>query len=220
MRLEKIIAGCGVTAVLGRTDIEVSAVCNDSRKVTCGALFVAVKGYAIDGHSFIAKAVDLGASAVVCEELDSAKKQTEGRDITLIQVESSRHALAVIAANFYDNPSHKLTLVGITGTNGKTTIATLLYDLYRRMGHRVGLISTVVYRIDERSIPSTHTTPDVLRLNAMLREMVDSGCDYCFMEVSSHSVVQERSDFHKPHARPPRLSRLYGRVYQGEETPV
>ncbi|MBE6235931.1 MAG: UDP-N-acetylmuramoyl-L-alanyl-D-glutamate--2,6-diaminopimelate ligase [Bacteroidales bacterium] len=192
MRLEKIIAGCGVTAVLGRTDIDVSAVCNDSRKVTCGALFVAVKGYAIDGHSFIAKAVDLGASAIVCEDLDSAKKQTEGRDITLIQVESSRYALAVIAANFYDNPSHKLTLVGITGTNGKTTTVTLLHRMFTALGYNCGLLSTIANYVGMRGTEAVNTTSDPLTINSLLNEMVEAGCEYCFMEVSSIGVEQDR----------------------------
>ena len=143
MILEKIIAGCAVTAVQGRTDIEIASVCNDSRKVTCGALFVAVRGYAIDGHSFIAKAVESGASAIICEDLELAKAQTEGKDITLVQVESSRYALAIVSANFYDNPSHKLTLVGITGTNGKTTTVTLLHRMFTALGYNCGLLSTI-----------------------------------------------------------------------------
>ena len=192
MRLEKIIAGCGVTAVLGRTDIGVSAVCNDSRKVTCGALFVAVKGYAIDGHSFIAKAVDLGASAIVCEDLETAKAQTEGKDVTLIQVESSRYALAVIAANFYDNPSHKLTLVGITGTNGKTTTVTLLHRMFTALGYNCGLLSTIANYVGMRGTEAANTTSDPLTINSLLNEMVEAGCEYCFMEVSSIGVEQDR----------------------------
>ena len=192
MRLEKIIAGCGVTAVLGRTDIDVSVVCNDSRKVTCGALFVAVKGYAIDGHSFIAKAVELGAPAIVCEDLETAKAQTEGKDVTLIQVESSRHALAVIAANFYDNPSHKLTLVGITGTNGKTTTVTLLHRMFTALGYNCGLLSTIANYVGMRGTEAVNTTSDPLTINSLLNEMVEAGCEYCFMEVSSIGVEQDR----------------------------
>ncbi|MBR4853605.1 MAG: UDP-N-acetylmuramoyl-L-alanyl-D-glutamate--2,6-diaminopimelate ligase, partial [Alistipes sp.] len=146
------------------------------------------RGTQSDGHDYIDKAIEQGAAAIVCEKMP--EKVVDG--VSYIEVEDSNAAMADIAAAFYDNPSRQLSLVGVTGTNGKTTIATLLYDLYRGMGYKVGLISTVVYRIGEREVDSTHTTPDTIRLNAMLREMVDIGCDYCFMEVSSHSVVQER----------------------------
>lgn len=192
MILEKIIAGCGVTAVQGRTDIEIASVCNDSRKVTCGALFVAVRGYAIDGHSFIAKAVELGASAIVCEDLELAKAQTEGKDITLVQVESSRYALAIVSANFYDNPSHKLTLVGITGTNGKTTTVTLLHRMFTALGYNCGLLSTIANYVGNRGTEAVNTTSDPLTINSFLNEMVEAGCEYCFMEVSSIGVEQDR----------------------------
>ena len=192
MILEKIIAGCGVTAVQGRTDIEIASVCNDSRKVTCGALFVAVRGYAIDGHSFIAKAVELGAAAIVCEDLESAKAQTEGKDVTLVQVESSRYALAIVAANFYDNPSHKLTLVGITGTNGKTTTVTLLHRMFTALGYNCGLLSTIANYVGNRGTEAVNTTSDPLTINSLLNEMVEAGCEYCFMEVSSIGVEQDR----------------------------
>ena len=192
MILEKIIAGCGVTAVQGRTDIEIASVCNDSRKVTCGALFVAVRGYAIDGHSFIAKAVELGASAIVCEDLELAKAQTEGKDVTLVQVESSRYALAIVSANFYDNPSHKLTLVGITGTNGKTTTVTLLHRMFTALGYNCGLLSTIANYVGNRGTEAANTTSDPLTINSLLNEMVEAGCEYCFMEVSSIGVEQDR----------------------------
>ncbi len=192
MILEKIIAGCGVTAVQGRTDIEIASVCNDSRKVTCGALFVAVRGYAIDGHSFIAKAVELGASAIVCEDLELAKAQTEGKDVTLVQVESSRYALAIVSANFYDNPSHKLTLVGITGTNGKTTTVTLLHRMFTALGYNCGLLSTIANYVGNRGTEAVNTTSDPLTINSLLNEMVEAGCEYCFMEVSSIGVEQDR----------------------------
>ena len=192
MILEKIIAGCGVTAVQGRTDIEIASVCNDSRKVTCGALFVAVRGYAIDGHSFIAKAVELGASAIVCEDLELAKAQTEGKDVTLVQVESSRYALAIVSANFYDNPSHKLTLVGITGTNGKTTTVTLLHRMFTALGYNCGLLSTIANYVGNRGSEAVNTTSDPLTINSLLNEMVEAGCEYCFMEVSSIGVEQDR----------------------------
>ena len=192
MILEKIIAGCAVTALQGRTDIEIASVCNDSRKVTCGALFVAVRGYAIDGHSFIAKAVELGAAAIICEDLKSAKAQTEGKDVTLIQVESSRYALAIAAANFYDNPSHKLTLVGITGTNGKTTTVTLLHRMFTALGYNCGLLSTIANYVGNRGTEAVNTTSDPLTINSLLNEMVEAGCEYCFMEVSSIGVEQDR----------------------------
>lgn len=192
MILEKIIAGSGVIKVEGRSDIEICAICNDSRKVAGGSLFVAVKGYAIDGHSFIAKAVEMGADAVVCEDIDSARIQTQGKDITLVQVESSRHALAIMAANFYDNPSEKLTLVGITGTNGKTTTVTLLHRMFTAMGYSCGLLSTIANYVGNRSSEAVNTTSDPLTINSLLNEMVEAGCGYCFMEVSSIGVEQER----------------------------
>ena len=192
MILEKIIAGCGVTAIYGRTDIEIASVCNDSRKVTCGALFVAVRGYAIDGHSFIAKAVELGASAILCENLELAKAQTGDKDITLVQVESSRYALAIASANFYDNPSHKLTLVGITGTNGKTTTVTLLHRMFTALGYNCGLLSTIANYVGNRGTEAVNTTSDPLTINSLLNEMVEAGCEYCFMEVSSIGVEQDR----------------------------
>ena len=160
----------------------------DSREVGEGYCFFAVRGTQVDGHNFIAKATDAGASVVVCETLPEALNE----QVSYVVVEDSTAAMADIAAAFYDNPSHALTLVGVTGTNGKTTIATLLYDMFTALGYRAGLISTVVYRVGSKTLTSTHTTPDVIRLNAMLREMVDEGCTHCFMEVSSHSVVQQR----------------------------
>ena len=192
MILEKIIAGCGVTAVQGRTDIEIASVCNDSRKGTCGALFVAVRGYATDGHSFIGKAIELGAAAIVCEDLEVAKAQTEGKDVTLVQVESSRYALAIVSANFYDNPSHKLTLVGITGTNGKTTTVTLLHRMFTALGYNCGLLSTIANYVGNRGTEAVNTTSDPLTINSLLNEMVEAGCEYCFMEVSSIGVEQDR----------------------------
>ena len=153
-----------------------------------GACFFAVRGTVSDGHSYIASAIERGASAIVCESLP----ETLMEGISYILVEDSNVAMAHIAAAFYDHPSEELRLVGVTGTNGKTTTATLLYDMFMAMGYKAGLISTVIYRIGERSIPSTHTTPDSIRLNKMMREMVDEGCNYCFMEVSSHAAAQHR----------------------------
>lgn len=162
----------------------------DSRKVEAGNCFFAVVGTASDGHNYIASAIERGATAVVCQRMPEEPCDK----VAYIIVENSNEAMAIMAANYYDNPSAELRLVGVTGTNGKTTTATLLYDMFTVLGYKAGLISTVVYRIAERELASTHTTPDAIRLNAMMREMVTAGCDYCFMEVSSHSVVQNRID--------------------------
>ena len=195
MILDRIISDSGVIAVEGNTAIDITAVCNDSRKVTDGSLFIAVKGFASDGHSFIATAVSNGARAIVYQDSEAARKQIaligmEG--ITLIQVESSRHALAVMAANFYDNPSHKLTLVGITGTNGKTTTVTLLHRMFTALGYSCGLLSTIANYVGTKGTESVNTTSDPLTINYLLNEMVNAGCEYCFMEVSSIGVEQER----------------------------
>jgi UDP-N-acetylmuramoyl-L-alanyl-D-glutamate--2,6-diaminopimelate ligase len=167
---------------------DVQGIAFDSRKVQHGFAFVAVSGTVSDGHTFIQKAVDSGAVAVVCERLP----ETIDEKITYVTVKSSAHALGVMAANFLGNPSEQLRLVGVTGTNGKTTTVTLLYQLFSVMGRKAGLISTVENRIVDSPIPSTHTTPDPLPLNGLLRQMVDAGCSHAFMEVSSHAVDQER----------------------------
>jgi UDP-N-acetylmuramoyl-L-alanyl-D-glutamate--2,6-diaminopimelate ligase len=167
---------------------DVQGIAFDSRKVQHGFAFVAVSGTVSDGHTFIQKAVDSGAVAVVCERLP----ETIDEKITYVTVKSSAHALGVMAANFLGNPSEQLRLVGVTGTNGKTTTVTLLYQLFSVMGRKAGLISTVENRIVDSPIPSTHTTPDPLQLNGLLRQMVDAGCSHAFMEVSSHAVDQER----------------------------
>ena len=187
-RLSDLLERIKPLKVVGSADREVEALSFDSREVGDGYCFFAVRGTQVDGHNFIAKATDAGASVVVCEQLPEALNER----VSYVVVEDSTAAMADIAAAFYGNPSQQLTLVGVTGTNGKTTIATLLYDMFTAMGYRAGLISTVVYRIGAETLPSTHTTPDVIRLNAMLRRMVDAGCTHCFMEVSSHSVVQQR----------------------------
>lgn len=187
-RLSELLAATPVRTIVTSSDPEIGALCYDSRRVGRGDCFFAVRGESSDGHDFIGAAVEAGASAVVCEHLP--EQTAEG--VSYVVVDDSHSALADMAAAFYGNPSRELRLVGVTGTNGKTTIATLLYDMFRMMGHRAGLISTVVYRVGEREVESTHTTPDAVRLNAMLREMVDAGCEYCFMEVSSHSIVQQR----------------------------
>ena len=169
---------------------EVTALEYDSRKVAPGDCFFAVVGTASDGHNYIDSAIEKGAVAIVCQRLP--ENMREG--VAYVVVEETNTAMAAMAAAYYDNPSRELKLVGVTGTNGKTTTATLLYDMFMAMGYKCGLISTVVYRIAERRIDSTHTTPDSIRLNQMMREMVKEGCQYCFMEVSSHAAAQHRID--------------------------
>ena len=178
-----------VKALLGDGGTVVGGLAFDSRAVRPGDCFFAVVGTQADGHDYIAAAVERGAAAVVCQRLP----EPQAAGVAYVVVEDSAGAMADMAAAFYGYPSRELKLVGITGTNGKTTTVTLLYDLVRAVGYRAGLISTVVYRIDGREIASTHTTPDPIRLNAMMREMADAGCDYCFMECSSHAIVQERT---------------------------
>ncbi|MBR7102008.1 MAG: UDP-N-acetylmuramoyl-L-alanyl-D-glutamate--2,6-diaminopimelate ligase [Tidjanibacter sp.] len=188
MRLNDILKGIEYSSLVGDREVEVCSLCFDSRRAEQGALYVARRGTVSDGHTYTPDVVARGAVAVICEELPA--EPAEG--VTWVVVPSSDHALGLAAANFYDNPSHKLHLVGVTGTNGKTTTATLLYELFEGLGYKAGLISTVVYRLHNISEPSTHTTPDPLTLNRLLAEMVEMGCEYCFMEVSSHSIVQER----------------------------
>ena len=195
MILEKVIAGSGVIAIEGNPHAEISSVCNDSRKVAHGSLFIAVKGFASDGHTYIATAIGKGACAIVCEDMDMARNQAAqagAEGITLVQVGSSRHALAIIAANFYDNPSEKLTLVGITGTNGKTTTVTLLHRMFTALGYNCGLLSTIANYVGNRGTEAVNTTSDPITINSLMSEMVDAGCEYCFMEVSSIGVEQER----------------------------
>ena len=187
MILSEILKGVKVLTNL-TNDVAIRSICFDSRKVAEGDVFVATRGTAVDGHDFITKAVEQGAVAVVCETLP--KKIAE--NVVYVQVADSADALGIMASNFYENPSQNLTLVGVTGTNGKTTIATLLYQLFRALGFKVGLLSTVCNYIDDEAVESTHTTPNALELNALLARMVDAGCEYAFMEVSSHSVEQRR----------------------------
>jgi len=186
--LSDILTGLPFAELQGAADVEISAVVFDSRKVVPGSLFVAVKGTQVDGHNYIEKAIQDGAVAVICEELPGRT----ANEVDFLMVANSAVALGIVAANFYDNPSAKLKLVGVTGTNGKTTIATLLYQLFRDMGYKCGLLSTVENQVNGKVIPSTHTTPDPVELNKLLDEMVNQGCDYCFMEVSSHAVAQHR----------------------------
>lgn len=188
MILSELIKGVETLQVIGATDKEVTGIQFDSRKVEAGHLFVAQSGTAVDGHTFIDQCIEKGAVAIVCQVLPSILNS----DCTYIQVSNSDKALGLIACHWFGNPSQQLTLVGVTGTNGKTTIATLLYKMVRTMGHKAGLLSTVVNYIDDQAVASTHTTPDALELNGLLRQMVDDGCEYCFMEVSSHSIAQER----------------------------
>jgi len=186
--LKDILYGVRIQDVHGSTNIAIELITMDSRSVGSFGLFAAVRGFATDGHKYIDGAIELGAIAVVCETLPSELKP----QVTYVQVRNSAEAIGQIASNFYDNPSETLKLVGVTGTNGKTTTATLLFELHRQMGYSCGLLSTVQNRINGEVIPATHTTPDCINLNKLLRQMVDSGCDYCFMEVSSHALVQHR----------------------------
>ncbi len=188
MRLEQLLEGVSyqlqgtIPKRVSFTSIEF-----DSRKIKKGSLFVAINGVQVDGHQFIDKAIELGATIVLCEKITAPKE-----NVLYIVVEDSSIALGILARNYYDNPSQKLRLVGITGTNGKTTTATLLYKLFSKLGYKVGLISTVENRIGDTVIPSTHTTPNVLALNELLQQMNVAGCEYAFMEVSSHAIDQER----------------------------
>ena len=175
MNISKLLNNVDYTAIHGSTEREVSSLTYDSRSVSAGSCFFAIEGVVADGHNYIDSAVTKGAVAVVCKRLPESLNTDQ---TTYIVVEDTDKAMALIAANFYGNPSKKLTVVGVTGTNGKTTIATLLYDLVRLMGEKAGLISTVVYKIDNEQIESTHTTPDTIRLNAMLAAMVERGCKY------------------------------------------
>ncbi len=186
--VKELITGIGACKIYGSDEVEVHSLGMDSRAVEPGGMFFAIRGTSSDGHAYIDAAIGRGAVAVVCEEIPS--RRDDG--VTYIVVADSAAAMGHIAAAFYGHPSRRLKLVGVTGTNGKTTTVTLLYELFRRLGYRAGLISTVVYRIGDREIEATHTTPDAIRLQEMIAGMVDEGCDYCFMEVSSHSVVQHR----------------------------
>ena len=189
MILKELLRGVTYTEKRGSAEIEISGLTYDSRTASEGSCFFAVTGTVVDGHNYIAKAVEGGAKAVICQHIP---EEVANLDCTFVVVEDSNLAMGTIASNFYGNPSKDLKVVGVTGTNGKTTIATLLYDLVQSMGYKAGLISTVVYKVGAKEIVSTHTTPDAIRLNAMMREMVDEGCDYCFMECSSHAIVQQR----------------------------
>ena len=189
MILNELLSATKVLNTVGNTDIDIAAIAFDSRKVTQNTLFIAQAGTAVDGHDYIGKALDSGATAIVCERIP---EEVAERDACFIIVKDSSKALGELACQWYGQPSKHLTLVGVTGTNGKTTIATLLYKLVRGLGNKAGLLSTVVNYIEDESVASTHTTPDALELNSLLKRMVDAGCTYAFMEVSSHSIAQER----------------------------
>jgi UDP-N-acetylmuramoyl-L-alanyl-D-glutamate--2,6-diaminopimelate ligase len=186
--LKDILYKAGCVKALGPTDVKINAVCFDSRYVQKNDLFVAVKGTKSDGHKFIDETIVKGAIAIVCEKLP----ETIREGVSYIVVENSDYALGVMASNYYDNPSSKLHLVGVTGTNGKTTIVTLLHKLFSELGYDCGLLSTIRNLVKDLEIPATHTTPDSIELNRLLKLMVDEGCKYCFIEVSSHAVVQNR----------------------------
>ena len=190
MRLDRILEGCGIVSVNGNLEVDILSVCNDSRKVATGSLFIAVKGFASDGHDYIRTAIEKGAAAIMYD--DPAKVTDVPEDIALVQVESSRYALAIASANFYDNPSRKLTLVGITGTNGKTTTVTLLYRMFTSLGYSCGLLSTIANYVGSKGSEAVNTTSDPLTINSLLNDMVNEGCEFCFMEVSSIGVEQER----------------------------
>ena len=186
--LSELLQTIKPVSIIGSTDKEITGVNIDSRRIEAGHLFVAMKGTQVDGHRFIPKAIESGAAAILCEDLPEEK---DG-NVTYIQVESTEDAVGKVATLFYNCPSKSLKLVGVTGTNGKTTIATLLYNMFRKMGHKVGLLSTVCNYIDGEAVPADHTTPDAIELNKLLARMVDAGCDYAFMECSSHAIHQKR----------------------------
>ena len=186
--LSDILYKVKLEEIIGSTHVAISSIVFDSRKVKKDSLFVATKGVADNGHIYIQKAIELGAIAIVCEEIPKDKND----QITYVKVADSTYALGVMACNYYDNPSEKLKLVGITGTNGKTTTVTLLFNLFKSLGYSVGLLSTVQNKINNTVIPSTHTTPDAITLNELLFKMEEQGCEFVFMEVSSHAIIQNR----------------------------
>ena len=188
MNLREILKNVRPLAIVGNADRDIAGVKIDSRQVKPGYLFVAMKGTQVDGHQFIARAVELGASAILCEDMP----ETTADGVTYVQVESTEDAVGPVATLFHGDPTSHLKLVGVTGTNGKTTIATLLYNMFRQMGHKCGLLSTVCNYIDGEAVAATHTTPDAIELNELLERMVQAGCEYVFMECSSHAIAQKR----------------------------
>ena len=188
MKLSELLKNIKTIDIQGDADADITGVNIDSRRIEKGHLFVAIKGTQTDGHKFIPKALELGARAVLCEDLPEERHE----NVTYVQVESTESAVGPVATLFYGAPSSKLKLVGVTGTNGKTTIATLLYNMFRKFGHKCGLLSTVCNYIEDEVIPADHTTPDPIELNQLLARMVDAGCEYAFMECSSHAIQQQR----------------------------
>jgi len=188
MKLSELLEVAKIKAVSNADKIEVAEIQSDSRRVKKGSLFVAVKGVAADGHDFIEKAVAQGAVAIVCEHT----VPVPDKNAVFITVPDSAAALGMLASAWYGEPSRRMTLVGVTGTNGKTTVATLLYELFRKLGYKAGLLSTVCNYVDDEAIPTDHTTPDPLTINRLMAKMVDAGCEYAFMEASSHAIDQKR----------------------------
>ena len=188
MKLKELLKNVSPLHIVGDIEVDITGVNIDSRRIESGHLFVAIAGTQTDGHKYIPKAIELGAKAILCEQFPEIL--TDG--VTYVSVASTEDAVGKVATLFYGDPSSKLTLVGVTGTNGKTTIATLLYNMFRQFGHRCGLLSTVCNYIEGEAIPADHTTPDPIELNRLLAQMVDSGCEYAFMECSSHAIAQKR----------------------------
>ena len=188
MKLSELLRNVEVTTLEGSAEVGITAVDIDSRQVKEGHLFVAIKGTQTDGHQYISKAVEQGAAAILCEEMPAERKS----GVSYIQVPSTETAIGPVATTFYGNPTSKLILVGVTGTNGKTTIATLLYNMFRKLGYKCGLLSTVCNYIEDEAVPASHTTPDPIELNSLLARMVAAGCQYAFMECSSHAIAQKR----------------------------
>ena len=188
MRLNELLKNVDTLSITGDVEVEITGVDIDSRRIEKGHLFVAIPGTVTDGHKFIPKAIELGATAVLCEKMP----EEQIPEVTYVQVASTEDAVGKVATLFYGDPSRKLKLVGVTGTNGKTTIATLLYNMFRKFGHKCGLLSTVCNYIEDEAIPADHTTPDPIELNRLLAQMVDAGCEYAFMECSSHAIAQKR----------------------------
>jgi len=189
-QLKDILYKVTINAVVGSTSLEINAIDFDSRKISLNDVFVAIRGSVVDGHDYMDRAIENGAVAVVCEKLPENLMDS----VTYVEVDSASRAMAFMAANFYQNPSENLRLVGVTGTNGKTTVTTLLYQLFKKAGYKVGLLSTVKVMVDETEYPATHTTPDSLTINRYLKMMNDAGVEFCFMEVSSHGIHQNRSE--------------------------
>ena len=188
MKLNELLKHVKPICIIGSDDIDITGVNIDSRKIENGHLFVAIKGTQTDGHQYISKAVELGAAAILCEDMPTERQA----GVTYVQVSSTETAIGPVATTFYGDPTSKLILVGVTGTNGKTTIATLLYNMFRRLGFKCGLLSTVCNYIEDEAVPASHTTPDPIELNRLLSRMVEAGCQYAFMECSSHAIAQQR----------------------------